>query len=51
MRDIALILEGRDQARDGHRSSLDAVVARFKARHMLPADFDLAAAEAGARGE
>jgi predicted transcriptional regulator len=39
--EIALILEGRDQARAGRLSPIDDVVARFKARDMLPADFTL----------
>lgn len=39
--EIALILEGREQARDGRLSSLADVVTRFKAKGMLPADFDL----------
>jgi predicted transcriptional regulator len=46
--DIALILEGRDQARGGRLSPIDDVVARFKARRMLPADFTLGPDEAGA---
>lgn len=44
--EIAMILEGREQARAGRRSSLSDVVARFKARGMLPADFDLEAGDA-----
>jgi len=39
--EIAMILEGRDQARAGRLSSLADVVARFKARSMVPADFEL----------
>ena len=39
--EIAMILEGREQARAGRLSSLADVVARFKAKGMLPADFDL----------
>jgi predicted transcriptional regulator len=46
--DIALILEGRDQARAGRLSPIDDVVTRFKARRMLPADFTLGSDEAGA---
>jgi predicted transcriptional regulator len=44
--DIALILEGRDQARAGRLSPIDDVVARFKARRMLSADFTLDAEDA-----
>ncbi|HEV7213785.1 MAG TPA: hypothetical protein VGP33_01575 [Chloroflexota bacterium] len=43
VQEIALVLEGREQARSGRLSSLDDVVARFKQRGMLPAGFDLAA--------
>ena len=39
--EIAMILDGRDQARAGRLSSLADVIARFKAKGMLPADFDL----------
>ncbi len=39
--EIAMILEGRDQARAGRLSSLADVIARFKAKGMLPADFNL----------
>lgn len=39
--ELAKILEGRDQARAGRLSSLADVVARFKAKNMLPADFDI----------
>jgi predicted transcriptional regulator len=39
--ELALILEGREQARAGRLSSLADVVARFKAGGMLPNDFDL----------
>jgi predicted transcriptional regulator len=42
VREIALVLEGRDQARAGRLSALAEAVARFKAQGMLPADFDLA---------
>lgn len=41
VKELALILEGRDQARAGRVSSLAEVVARFKAKGMLPPDFDL----------
>ncbi|MGH2411713.1 MAG: hypothetical protein ACRDGS_15325 [Chloroflexota bacterium] len=41
--EIAMILEGRDQARAGRLSPLDDVVTRFKTKGMLPADFDLGA--------
>lgn len=41
--EIAVILEGREQARAGRLSSLEDVVARFKQRGMLPAAFDLTA--------
>ncbi len=46
VRDLALILEGQEQARNGRVSSLADVVARFRARSMLPADFELAADDA-----
>ena len=39
--EIALILEGREQARSGKLSPLGDVLRRFKSRGMLPADFDL----------
>lgn len=39
--EIAMILEGREQARAGRLSSIEEVVTRFKQRGMLPADFDL----------
>lgn len=39
--EIAMVLEGRDQARAGRLSSIADVVARFKARGMLPDEFDL----------
>jgi predicted transcriptional regulator len=35
--ELAMVLEGRDQARTGRVSSLSHVVARFRARGMLPA--------------
>ena len=44
--EIAMILEGREQAQAGRLSPIEDVVARFKQRGMLPADFDLAMAEA-----
>lgn len=39
--ELAMILEGRDQARAGQVSSLVDVVARFKARKILPSDFEV----------
>ena len=39
--EIAMILEGRSQARAGRLSAINDVVARLKAKGMLPADFDL----------
>ncbi|MGI8916285.1 MAG: hypothetical protein ACR2JY_21350 [Chloroflexota bacterium] len=45
VQEIARILEGRDQARSGRLSLIEDVVARFKQRGMLPADFDLATDE------
>jgi predicted transcriptional regulator len=48
--EIALILEGRDQARAGRLTPLEEVVARFKAAGMLAADFNLNQAEAGENG-
>jgi predicted transcriptional regulator len=39
--ELALILEGQEQARAGRLSPLADVVARFKARGMLPDTFDL----------
>jgi predicted transcriptional regulator len=48
--EIAMILEGRDQARSGRLSPLDEVIARFKAREMLPADFTLSPDEPDAAG-
>lgn len=41
VREIALILEGRDQARSGRLMPLADVVARFKDQGMLPADYRL----------
>jgi predicted transcriptional regulator len=41
--EIARILEGRELARAGRLSPLEDVVARFKQRGMLPADFNLSA--------
>jgi hypothetical protein len=43
--ELALILEGREQARTGRLSPLSDVVARFKARGMLPDEFDLDASD------
>lgn len=48
--EIAMILEGRAQARAGRLTSLEEVVARFKARGMLAADFDLDGGDAGENG-
>src|SRR5258708_39206153 len=48
--ELAMVLEGRDQARAGRVSPLEDVVARLKAKGMLPADFDLAQQEADATG-
>jgi len=39
--ELAMILEGRDQAHAGKLAPLEEVVARFKAKGMLPAEFDL----------
>lgn len=39
--EIAMILDGGKQAREGRLSSIEDVVARFKAKGMLPADFEL----------
>jgi predicted transcriptional regulator len=39
--EIAMILEGREQARAGRISSVEDVVARFKQRGMLPPEFDV----------
>jgi predicted transcriptional regulator len=39
--ELAMILEGRDQARAGRVTPLGDVVEEFKAKGMLPADFDL----------
>jgi predicted transcriptional regulator len=39
--ELALILEGRDQAKAGRVSPIANVVQRFKAQGMLPSDFDL----------
>ncbi|MDQ2830138.1 MAG: hypothetical protein M3Y74_13965 [Chloroflexota bacterium] len=41
VREIAMIEEGIQQVRAGRTSSLEDVVARFKERGMLDADFDL----------
>lgn len=43
--EIAMVLEGREQARAGRLSPIDAVVARFKGQGMLPPDFTLAQEE------
>ena len=48
--EIALILEGRDQARTGRLSPLGDVIVRLKAGGRLPADFDIEAGEVGADG-
>ncbi len=49
VREIAMILEGREQAGAGRLSPLDDVVTRFKTKGMLATDFDLGvgAAEPG----
>jgi predicted transcriptional regulator len=39
--ELALILEGQEQARAGQVSPIADVVGRFKAKGLLPADFDL----------
>lgn len=39
--EIAMILEGQEDVRAGRVSSLDDVVARFRARGLLPSDFEL----------
>lgn len=39
--EIAMILEGREQARAGRLSPLADVIGRFKAKGMLPADCDV----------
>jgi len=41
VREIALILEGQEDARTGRVSPIEDVVARFKERGMLAGDFDL----------
>ncbi|HZS86588.1 MAG TPA: hypothetical protein VFE42_03745 [Chloroflexota bacterium] len=46
--EIAMILEGGAQARAGQLSSIEDVVARFKDKGMLPADFDLDARDVDA---
>ena len=43
VREIGLILEGREQAQAGRLSPLEDVVIRFKTKGMLPADFELEA--------
>ncbi len=50
--EIVMILEGREQARAGLLSPIEDVVARFKQRGMLPADFELTAGDdTGVAGE
>ena len=39
--ELAMILEGREQARAGRLSPIDVVVTRLKANGMLPTDFHL----------
>jgi len=39
--EMAMTLAGRSQARAGRLSTINDVVARLKAKGMLPADFDL----------
>jgi predicted transcriptional regulator len=46
VRELALILEGRDQARVGRVSSLAEIISRFKAKGMLPPDFEVDADDA-----
>ena len=46
--ELALILEGRDQARDGRVSPIADVVARLKTKGLLPSDFDLDVDSTGA---
>ena len=48
--ELAMVLEGRDQARAGRVSPLEDVVARLKAKGMLPADFDLDQQDSNATG-
>lgn len=43
VQEIAMILEGREQARAGRLASIEEVVAQFKQRGMLPVEFDLIA--------
>lgn len=42
---IAMILDGRDQARAGLFASLSDVIARLKVKDMLPADIDVASSD------
>jgi predicted transcriptional regulator len=46
--ELALILEGREQAHAGRLSPLADVVARFKTKGIHPTDFDLDAGDASA---
>jgi predicted transcriptional regulator len=46
--ELALILEGREQAHAGRLSPIADVVARLKTKGMLPSDFDLDAGDASA---
>jgi predicted transcriptional regulator len=39
--ELALILEGREQAQQGRVTPIEDVVQRFKAKGMLPSSFDL----------
>jgi len=48
--ELAMILEGRDQARAGRLSPIEDVVQRLKAKGMLPADFDLDQEDSGPTG-
>ena len=41
VREIAMVLEGRERARSGRLSPLRDVIDRFKAKGMLPAGFDV----------
>jgi len=45
--EIAMILEGRDQACAGRLSSIADVIVRFKARGMLPPEFEIGTDETG----
>ena len=46
VRELAMILEGRDQARAGRLSALVDVAARFNAKGMLSAEFDFGSEKA-----